>query len=320
MGSRAVGTRGARLLVAVSGGADSLALLLLTAAAFPGRCLAATVDHGLRPAAAAEADLVAKHCRSIGVEHRILRGEMPPRVNGSANLSARARALRYRLLEQDCLDRDAARILTAHHADDQAETMVMRVNRSSGLTGLAGIPALHGRVARPVLGWRHRDLVEIVRAANWEWVEDPSNSDERFDRARLRRLLAESGLIDAGAAAESVRLLRQANEAIEWFVDETIESFVTPEPHMLPYPVLLYPHEFRSRFVLRALRWIVPDAAPRGANLERLVAALRDRRSATLAGVKVTPRDVLDARSGATATFLRFGPAPPRRPVSAPIG
>ena len=134
---------GTKVGVAVSGGPDSLALLLLADAAYPGRVHAATVDHGLRPESAAEALFVARICRGRGVPHALL----PAGMTAGANLQAAARARRHDLLGEWAEDIGAGPIVTAHHADDQAETLLMRLNRGSGLAGLAAI-----RAAGPVPG------------------------------------------------------------------------------------------------------------------------------------------------------------------------
>ena len=151
------------LLLAVSGGPDSMAMLVLAAAVLPGRVTAATVDHGLRTDAADEALMVAAQCARIGVQHATLSPAAP--IEG-ASLQARARAARYALLADYARAVGATAILTAHHADDAAETFLMRAARGSGLAGLAGVRArtmIAGvRVLRPLLDWRRAELRAIV--------------------------------------------------------------------------------------------------------------------------------------------------------------
>jgi tRNA(Ile)-lysidine synthase len=141
--------------VAVSGGPDSLALLLLAHAAMPGLVEAATVDHGLRSESADEAAFVAEICGKLGVPHATLKVTV-----GAGNLQAEARAARYAALAGWMAERGLAALATAHHADDQAETLILRLNRGSGVAGLAGVrarglvPGTRLPLLRPLLGWR----------------------------------------------------------------------------------------------------------------------------------------------------------------------
>ncbi|MEQ1639906.1 MAG: tRNA lysidine(34) synthetase TilS, partial [Novosphingobium sp.] len=202
-----------RLGVAVSGGPDSLALLLLAHAALPGRVAAATVDHGLRAESAAEAGFVADVCARLGVPHAILQVEL-----AKGNVQAEARAARYAALAGWIAAAGLAALATAHHADDQAETLLLRLNRGSGVAGLAGvrakglIPGTRLPLLRPVLGWRRAELAKLV--AGLDAVQDPSNTDDRFDRARLRKALAGVDWLDASALAQSAAHLADADAAL----------------------------------------------------------------------------------------------------------
>ncbi len=211
--------RAKSLLVAVSGGPDSTALLLMAAewAARRGktRIEAATVDHGLRPESAAEAKSVAALCRRLGLAHRTLlwKGAKP-----STRVQERARDARYRLLVDHARAIKADALLTAHHADDQAETVLFRLLRGSGVAGLRGMDAMTSRdgvtIARPLIGVKKSELIAFAQARGAAFLEDPSNADPRFARTRLRALiqrLADEGL-DAGALD---RLARRAGETEE---------------------------------------------------------------------------------------------------------
>jgi tRNA(Ile)-lysidine synthase len=201
-----------------------MALLLLAAAALPGRVEAATVDHGLRAESAAEAASVAALCAELAVPHATLPVAVP-----AGNLQNRARAARYAALAAWCDARGLAALATGHQLDDQAETLVMRLNRGSGLAGLAGVRA-RGTVPltlvpllRPLLGWRRAELKALVAAAGVEPARDPSNEDARFDRARIRTALAEADWLDPIGLAQSAALLGEA----EAYVAERIEAVRT---------------------------------------------------------------------------------------------
>ena len=178
------------LAVAVSGGADSMALLRLAAAwarARRGKVTALTVDHGLRPDSAAEARQVARWCRTLRIPHAVLRWEGAKPATG---IQAAARAARYALLEDWCAAHAVLHVLVAHHADDQAETIALRRERGSGEDGLAGMAAIvetrRIRILRPLLAVPKARLVATLLRARQGWIEDPSNRDPRFARARLR--------------------------------------------------------------------------------------------------------------------------------------
>lgn len=179
-----------RLAVAVSGGRDSMALVLLAAdwaAARGGRVDAVTVDHGLRDESAAEARQVGRWLRRASIPHHILRWTPGETLRG---VEAAARTARYALLEEFCRTHGVLHLLVGHHSADQAETREMRRIRASGPVGLAGMPAVrelsHARILRPLLGFPRERVTETLAWRNQSWIEDPSNRDPRFARARLR--------------------------------------------------------------------------------------------------------------------------------------
>lgn len=202
------------LAVAVSGGRDSLSLALLAhewAAALDGRILALIVDHGLRPEAAREASVTASLLQGCGIECRVLcwTGDKP-----TGGLQEAARAARYRLLRDACRERGILHLLVAHHADDQAETVAMRAARASGPDGLAGMAALvewpEVRLLRPLLSVPRARLSATLVSRGVAWIDDPSNIDPRFERARLRL----AGTIEAGRPdADRVRAGREIQAA-----------------------------------------------------------------------------------------------------------
>lgn len=301
-----------RLCIAVSGGPDSLALLTLAAAAFPGRITAVTVDHGLRAAAAAEAAAVAAGCAARGLPHVILRRDGPP-ITG--NVQARARAARYALLANWCRNHGHGLLLTAHHADDQAETLLMRLARRSGSDGLAGIRAardLGGVVlVRPLLAARKAELVDIAAAAGWQAVDDPSNHDARHDRTPMRALLAANPLLDVEALAAAAAHLAADAQALAWAADLAWHSRVTHDGAALLLDGQGLPAAVLHRVLARAVGTI-GGIAPRGADVARLAQRLGGGQAGTLAGVRARPRPHGSTPPG-IAPCWRLEPAPPRR-------
>lgn len=292
-----------RIGVALSGGGDSLALLLLAAAAHPGAVAAATVDHRLRPNSAAEAEFSASICAGLGIGHRTLSVSL----SGRGNLQARARDARYAALAGWAFDERVAVLLTAHHCDDQAETVMMRLLRGSGVSGLSGIRACAPltattRLCRPLLGWRRSELAELVRAAGIAPIDDPSNRDERFDRARIRRQLADTVWIDPLALGRSAAALAEADDALDAMVETLFAERVAIDPDgAVLRPEGLQPILLR-RLVTRVLASVVPGPPPRGDQLGALLEQLRAGATVTLAGALCI--------GGET---WRFAPEPRRR-------
>ncbi|MBS0479121.1 MAG: tRNA lysidine(34) synthetase TilS [Proteobacteria bacterium] len=301
----------APLLVAVSGGSDSVALLLLAHAALGERCSAATVDHGLRPESASEAAWVAELCAARGMRHAILTAPFPDRAGRTANLPARARELRYRLLDEHADAIGAGLIATAHHADDQVETLIMRLNRGAGVAGLAGVRARSGRIVRPLLGWRHAELVALCAAQGIRPVDDPSNVSDRFDRARLRKSLAATDWLDTDHVAVSAAALGDADDAIGWMADRLADQLCHRDTAgiVLTVPDDL-PFELRRRLVERCVTGLDAMASLRGSALAAAVRTLESGRPAMLANVLGQP-----VRAGETGAQWRFSMAPPRRSV-----
>lgn len=297
---------GRPLALAVSGGADSLALLLLAHAAFPGAVVAATVDHGLRPEAAQEAALVRQLCDRIEVPHRTLAGEMPV----AGNLQQGARALRYALLADWAAGR-AAWLATAHQQDDVAETFLMRARRGAGVGGLAAMAAARplGGVTliRPLLHWTRAELEALVADAGIVPVRDPSNADPRFDRARIRALLARAGELPADRLAAAARNLRDAEDALAWIADREWRARAVAEGGAVALDPGGLPRELRRRLVeravatVRAAHGLGPDWRETG--LDPLLAALDAGGTGTIAEVI----------GKAKAAIWHFALAPPRR-------
>jgi tRNA(Ile)-lysidine synthase len=213
------------LLLAVSGGPDSIALLLLAVRWVGGlgarapTLHVATVDHGLRPGAREEAETVAAIANALGLAHAILPWNGP---KPSSRLQERARAARYALLAAQAETIGARHLLTGHHADDQAETVLFRLGRGSGLGGLAGMRRLSPltqdiSLVRPLLELTKSQLVAVCHSEGFSFVDDPSNRDPAFARARLRAqapALAALGL-DTQGLSRFARRMARANDALD---------------------------------------------------------------------------------------------------------
>jgi tRNA(Ile)-lysidine synthase len=283
---------GGRIGIAVSGGPDSLALLLLAAAARPGDIEAATVDHALRPAAADEATLVCQICNRLAVPHTTLTARWPE-IPKTA-IQERARQQRYRLLGYWAEERRLDGILTGHHADDQAETMLMRLARGSGVRGLAGMrarsvtPGSHVRLIRPLLRWRRSELEQLCAESDLKAVADPSNFDERFERVRVRRALADSDWLDPAAIAHSAANLADADVALEWAAKNEWRRTVSERHGRIALRPSDLPAEIVRRIVTRSIRTLATEGDPdlRGRELDQLMSVLSSGGEATLRGVR----------------------------------
>jgi tRNA(Ile)-lysidine synthase len=309
------------LLLAVSGGPDSTALLIMAALwarrSDRPKIAVATVDHGLRASARAEAEAVGEHARRRGFDHYLIewRGQKP-----TSRIQERAREARYRLLAEQARKVGADHIVTAHHADDQTETILFRLFRGSAVAGLRGmdsLSALEGLVlARPLLALPKKALVAYCQENEEAFVNDSSNEDPRFARTRLREfsgLLAQQGFGPLEAERLSRRAARmeeavaraaaQAAERLKWNAEASQRDGAA---------LFAEPQEI----VLRLLRQEIiriggsEAASVRLEQIEGLGAALRraaergESHGATLGGARVR----LTAKGA-----LKIDKAPPRR-------
>ena len=231
-----------RVALAVSGGADSLALMHLANewCRREGResPVAVTVDHDLRTASSQEARDVHSWAQQAGIEHTTLKW-----LHGgpTANLQSQARQARYSLMGNWMRAKGLATLATGHTADDQAETFLMRLARGSGLEGLSGMKVLAPfpsaaqaglMMARPLLGFSHARLVETLRARNLTWIEDPTNDDTRFLRVQVRKLIPELASlgITTGRLTETAAHLARANSLVSDLARELAEQAVEAWP------------------------------------------------------------------------------------------
>lgn len=232
--------------------------------------------------------MVAALCAELGVPHAIF-----PVMLDRGNLQAEARTARYAALSKWMAHDGLAALATAHHADDQAETLLLRLNRACGVAGLAGVRAL-GRVPgtdqpllRPLLGWRRSDLAEMVASAGIVAINDPSNHDERFDRARLRKTLAAANWIDVPALAASAAHLADADTALDWAARREWAEGVRAAPLGL-----IYRPQAPRAVALRVLARIVAELdgkAARGSALAQAFDALMARQPVSIGDLVARP-------------------------------
>jgi tRNA(Ile)-lysidine synthase len=315
------------LILAISGGPDSTALLVLAArwraALKTGpKLLATTVDHGLRPESAREANDVKRLARKLNVAHRTLRwtGRKP-----STGLQAAARQARYRLLAEAAREEGAHHLLTAHTRDDQAETMLMRLARGSGLAGLAAMSRISpypvGKhkdlsLVRPLLGIAKRRLLATLKAARIRFADDPSNRNPVFTRVRIREMmpmLEQEGLTVPRLALLARRLAR-ANTAIEDIVDAMYEAHLRSRGSgPLVFDAAFFhdtPEEMALRVLGRAIARHGDEGPVELGKLEALYDALQADYRAATARFRRTLAGALVTREGDRLTVER---APPRR-------
>ncbi|MBV8521630.1 MAG: tRNA lysidine(34) synthetase TilS [Acetobacteraceae bacterium] len=273
-----------RIAAAVSGGADSMALAVLAgdwARRRGGSLLALIVDHGLRPESANEARLTRGRLDALGIAARVLPIDG---LSHGPGLASRARAARFAVLEAACLSPGILHLLLGHHAADQAETLMMRSLSGSGLAGYAGMAAVREtawlRVIRPLLGVSPERLRATLRERRVAWVEDPTNSDRQWLRARLRpaALRAAYSLsaaaLSAGQAREAAELRRAA--------ELSKQVSIWPEGY-----ALLRPGPVSSSTLAAVIATI--SGSPFYPPLEATIRLAGDLRPATLHGVQILP-------------------------------
>ncbi|TYR34563.1 tRNA lysidine(34) synthetase TilS [Mesorhizobium microcysteis] len=290
-----------RFIVAVSGGSDSLALLLLFKSFLDRKAprtplLAVTVDHGLRPEAAAEARAVAALCNKEGIAHRTMvwDGEKP-----SGGIIAAAREARYDLLALAADEFGADVVLTAHTMDDQAETVSMRLRRASGggsgIAGMARATLFDERIwiVRPLLAERRQALRDYLADNGIAWIDDPTNDNHTYERVRVRAELATADTIEelaaqaARAGTDRSRLSRQATELIERFVTRPAPGLYHLSPQMFAAPDQAAVQTLRIMLATAGGMAYLPD-------LDRTTALARQIAARTLRAT--LSRAVIDAR------------------------
>ncbi len=305
------------IALAVSGGADSMALLYLAARwrqiapDLAPEFHALTVDHGMRPEAHVEAQCVADAAASYDMSHAVLTWRAR---NKTSRLQERARIARYDLMSDHCSKRGIGRLATAHHLDDQAETVLMRLARGSGVDGLAAIPKRSVwagvEIARPLLDVSKNRLVATLEEAKQAWSEDPSNQSDAFERNRVRAALAQLERLgfDAGRLALTARRMRRAQEALETSTDKFLAGALTLFEAgfcvMQMEQISAAPDEIALRALSRIVMAVGGQATPpRLQRLENLLAALQghEHKARTLGGCRIV------VSRGRVCVFREYG-------------
>jgi tRNA(Ile)-lysidine synthase len=290
--------------LAVSGGADSMAMMYLASRAEKlrgaPRFTVFTVDHGLRPEARDEVKMVAQQCRRLGLHCHILRWH---EGRGGAALQARARQARYELMSAACRKRKIPALVTAHHAVDQMETLLMRLARGSDLTGLRG---MQGRrqlgditILRPLLDQVPATLQALCERHEVPFVSDPSNDDRTFERVRWRQTALQ--IFETGLSAERLALSTARLAAVDDDIDRMVDEFIISQEVITPLGVACIPRSafaalpqtLKRRLLQRLLAWIggsdYPISAAMVDSLSQALAA-GEPKGRTLAGCMIRPR------------------------------
>ena len=292
------------IAVAVSGGPDSMALCHLLAQWGNARSIdvhALSVDHGLRKESADEAEQVGVWLSALGVQHQVLRWDTP----SEKRVQEEARKARYAMMARYCAEHDIRALFLGHHMDDQAETVLFRLAKGSGLDGLVGMRAVQNYdenlcLMRPLLNATKSDILDFCARSGISFVQDPSNESDQYSRVRLRRarsVLEEEGLSAKRLSVTARRLLRARN-ALDEIAKKTYEkNAVEINSKRVVFDVNALstcPEEIVLRVILRGMEMFRHGAnyAPRMERVEGLVSnllgAMRDAqtfRKRTLGGV-----------------------------------
>jgi tRNA(Ile)-lysidine synthase len=288
----------ARIGIAVSGGGDSVALMHLLKDCFcddPVELMVATVDHQLRPESRQEAEEVAQMAQQLGLRHDILTWGEGPEPTG--NLQDQARRARYALLTAWARQNGIPVLALGHTADDQAETVIMRLKRAAGVNGLAGMARRRTQdgvsLQRPLLGLRRSDLRHYLRAMGRSWIEDPSNEDDTYDRIKTRKALAV--LEDLGLTVPALVTVAQnmgkAQTALGWYAFLTARDLAEIKAGAVVFELRKFrtlPDEISHRLMVQALLWVSGGQyAPRRQPMIEAVAIAQRGGSSTLAGCRI---------------------------------
>lgn len=286
------------IAVAVSGGGDSMALAILLAEWCRDKSIqlhAITVDHGLRSESADEAKTVAKILKPLGITHKILKWEG---VKPKTKIQEAARDARYRLLSEYCLSKKIAYLCVGHHGQDQMETILFRMAKGTGLDGLSGMRPVNIldnglTLLRPLLPVSHQDLLETLKSRKIEWIEDPSNINDRYARVRIRNIIGV--LENEGLSPERISALSQrvnhSIQLIDYLIDKEYKLIIlykdTERIEINYNAFLLLPFEGKTRILKMLISEFQSHKkyAARLEDIERLASKIDDSfKGATLGG------------------------------------
>lgn len=305
------------IAVAVSGGADSFALLHMAHKWASDKNIlvsALTVDHALRPESRNEVESVARWCNEHNIAHEILTWQTP---KPSTGIQEAARNARRELLCDACQRLGIPFLLLGHQADDQAETLFMRMQRGTGLHGLKSIePVTHDpqtgiTILRPLLELRRAELRAYCQTHHLPFIDDPSNEDLAFERVRIRQTLSTLPEMAEGVAKTALRL-RRANDTLNQLAQNWVDEFaITLDNGAIWLPERLR-GELLPEIFLRVLHLVVNTLKRQRLSvtkLEKLQQALQanDFKAITIAGIWIQVK-----LHGGNKGFL-FQPEPPRR-------
>lgn len=310
----------ASIAIAVSGGADSMCLAYLAKSL---NVLALVVDHQLRPESRQEADATVERLGSLGISAEVLtwhHDETP-----SSNIQAAAREARYRLMSDRCRKLGIKTLITAHHMDDQAETFLLRLNRGSGLAGLAGMAGkrnLEGslQLVRPFLDYSKQQLIDVLLHSGVEWIDDPSNTSETFDRVKARKLLKEPPLegLNSARLAQTASALGRARRAIEFYVAKCLDDYV--EFHeagyasFSPTSLTTVPEEIGLRALAHLIRF--GSGQPYGPRFTKLVRLYEDLSQSDFTGATLSGACFVRNSRGQILVVRELAAAAPRAAIA----
>lgn len=290
----------ATFCVAVSGGLDSISLAFAVRdfLASSEKIICLTVDHGLREESAAEAAEVQKYLNSEGFCSVVLRWEGEKPV---AAIQEKARDARYKLMTDYCVKHNINCILTAHNLNDNIETMLQRLTRGSGISGLSGIPEvseMHNiKIIRPILTLSRAEIQAYATENKLKWWEDPTNSTDKYQRNRIRKIVdsLKSEGLEEGRVSQSIAAIKSADDALEYYAGMALQSVC--EIHHAPIHAWLnvarlaeYPYETQRRVVLKILKIVGSGEEIRQESLQRFLDNLMSMNKVvkcTIAGVEI---------------------------------